>query len=152
MTKTDDPLPAEVVFALKRSNSALAITLLHESTGLSLEDAKAVIDMHLERTNKPAGRIFSMLGLPFAVSSALRQGNKTEVIRLLQEKAGLGLKQAEEAVASLEAQSGDGERQLSPEKTNESSIGFWFFIALVVLAYLGYHFFGDAIFNYFKSA
>jgi ribosomal protein L7/L12 len=142
MYKATDPLPAEVVFALKRSNSTLAITLLQKSTGLSLEDAKAVIDTHLLRTGKPAGRIFSMLGLPFAVSAALRQGNKTEAIRLLREKAGLGLKQAEEAVASLEEKGSEEKGQFSPEKTNESGIGFWFFVALVALAYLGYHFFG----------
>lgn len=141
MHKPTDPLPAEVVFALKRSNSVEAVKLLHKATGLSIEEAKAVIDEHLRRTGKPTGRIASMLGLPFALSSALRQGNRIEAIRLLREKAGLGLKEAEAAVESLEKESIAEKRDRSSGEVRGPSSNVWFVAVLAAIAYLCYHFF-----------
>jgi ribosomal protein L7/L12 len=142
MHKPVDPLPAEVVAALRRSDSAGAIRLLHKATGLTLAEAKAEIDSQLERTGKAKGRIGSMLGLPFAVSAALRKGNKVEAIRLMREKGGLGLEQATQAVESMGIE--PAQSHLAPGEVSRSGGGFWLVVLLIAAAALGYYVFGRA--------
>ena len=136
-----DPLPAEVVAALKRSRSDQAVLLLHKATGLSLTEAKLVIDERLQRTGKPKGTVLSMLGLPFAVSSALRQGNKIEAIRLLRERAGLGLKEAKDAIESFDAENSEAQGNRSPGEVPRSGGAFWLVSFLAAAALLGYYYF-----------
>jgi ribosomal protein L7/L12 len=141
MTLPSDSLPANVLAALQQGNSIEAIKLLREATGLGLKDAKDVIDHHRRGSSRPRATVASMLTLPFVVSSALRQGNKIEAIRLLREKAGLGLKEAKDAVESFESESKGEEGQRSPGEVPKSGGGFWLLAVLAAVVLLGYYLF-----------
>lgn len=133
-----------VVLALKRSRSDQAIRLLHELRGIPLDEARAVIEAQLRRAGKAKGSILSLAGLPFAVSSALRKGDRAEAIRLLREQGGLGPENAEKTVAEMEAQGLAGEGPSAPGEVPRRSGGFWIVVLVVVAALLGYWYFRRA--------
>ena len=80
--------------------------------------------------------------LPPEVLSALQQGKKIEAIRLLREKTGLGLKDAKEAVESIQAKGEGMPAFRSPGEVAKSSNTLWLAAALVALVVLGYLVFG----------
>ena len=131
-----DPLPADVLAALEQGNTIEAIKRLRASTGLGLKEAKDVVDRH-RASGQPSRRsVASMLSLPFAVSEAMKQGNKLEAIRLMREQGGLGLTEAKDAVEAFEQANATGASGRAPGEVPRSHIGFWL-IAVLVLAALG---------------
>lgn len=137
--RPDEPLPAEVVAALRRSNSADAVSLLHKATGMPVDEAKAIIDARLERSGKARGTLGAMLGLPFAVSAALRRGDKAEAIRLMRERGGLSEEKAKEAVAAIGEQAEEEHR--SPGEVSRASGGLGWLALLLAAGVAAYFFF-----------
>jgi len=129
-----DPLPADVLAALARGQTIEAIKLLRAATGLGLKEAKDAIDLHLDG-RPPRPSVASMLSLPFAVSSAVKQGRKIEAIRLLREQGGLGLKEAKDAVEAVEREQATGTDDRSPGEVPRSRGVFWL-VAIGLLAAL----------------
>ncbi|SRR5258706_10639671 len=133
MTPGADPLPEEVIHALRHGNTVEAIKRLRESTGLGLKEAKAVIDHYLAgkfamtTAASPAGR------LPPAVTEALRRGNKIEAIKVLREQTGLGLKEAKDAVEKSHG-TGHAVPGLSPGEIPRSGKVTGFIVAMAVTA------------------
>jgi ribosomal protein L7/L12 len=79
-----------------------AIELLHESTGISLAEAKAQIEQlsaEAEGQVPPAERSgLDTQGLPEDVLALARGGRKLEAIKLLHERTGMRLKEAQDRV------------------------------------------------------
>ena len=96
-------LPPEVISALQQGNFIGAIKLLRAAGGIDLQQAKAAIEQHIDKTKAAATRAVGTgaVGTGFdvpEVTEALKTGNKIEAIRILREKTGLGLAEAKEAV------------------------------------------------------
>ena len=97
-------LPPNVAAALARGNKIEAIKLLREATGLGLAEAKHAIDAGLagaDAVDAMATRPTHEATLAH-VTAALRAGKKIEAIRLYREFAGVGLKEAKDAVDQME--------------------------------------------------
>ena len=131
-----DALPADVLAALDQGNTIEAVKRLRASTGLGLKEAKDIIDRHRAGDHPARRSVASMLSLPFAVSEAMKQGNKLEAIRLMREQGGLGLKEAKDAVEAFERATASGTSARAPGEVPRTRIGFWL-SAVLVLALLG---------------
>ena len=91
-------LPPEVISALQQGNFIGAIKLLRAAGGIDLQQAKAAIEQHIDKTKAAATRaVGTGFDVP-EVTEALKQGNKIDAIRILREKTGLGLAEAQDAV------------------------------------------------------
>jgi ribosomal protein L7/L12 len=96
-------LPPDAAAALARGSKIEAIKLLREATGLGLAEAKHVIDAASTRD----GPVDAMATRPTHnatladVTAALQAGKKIEAIRLYREFAGVGLKEAKDAVDQM---------------------------------------------------
>jgi ribosomal protein L7/L12 len=140
-------LPDNVTAALRAGHKIDAIKLLREATGLGLKEAKELIDQHatgLPMQETPAAKprtVGALLTLPFQVAAALRSGNKIEAIRLMREKAGLGLEQAKTAVDAFEQENRDNDSGRAPGEVPRSGGGFWWIVLLVGAAALAYYYF-----------
>jgi len=141
MSASRDPLPENVVAALKLGQTIEAIKLLRESTGLGLKEAKDAIDQHSAPAPAPSRSVGAMLTLPFAVTHALRSGNKLEAIRLMREKGGLGLREAKDAVDAFERENSAGAGQASPGEVPRSKGGLWLLLIVIAAALAGYYYF-----------
>ena len=131
-----DPLPPDVLAALEQGNKIEAIKRLRAATGLGLKEAKDIVDGQ-RASGRPSRRsVASMLSLPFAVSEAMKQGNRLEAIRLLREQGGLGLEEAKDAVEAFERANATGPGTRAPGEVPRSRAGFWL-MAVLVLAALG---------------
>jgi ribosomal protein L7/L12 len=131
-----DPLPADVLAALEQGDTIEAIKRLRAATGLGLKEAKDIVDRHLSSGQPTRRSVASMLSLPFAVSEAMKQGNKIEAIRLMRQQGGLGLKEAKEAVEAFERANATDAGGRAPGEVPRPRIGWWL-TAVVVLALLG---------------
>ncbi len=128
-------LPDEVVAALRRGDAIGAVNLLRQSHGLGLKEARAAIDSlrgHHASNNaqRPAAG-----ATPVAVISALKSGQKIEAIRLYRQHAGVGLKEAKDAVDAFEQGLAPRAGALSPgdvPRTHRHRIGVWLVVALLV--------------------
>jgi ribosomal protein L7/L12 len=138
MSLPKDSLPANVRAALERGSAIEAIKLLREVTGLGLKEAKDLIDRHQVGKPTPMGVGTAGSAIPPEALAALEQGNKIEAIRLLRERTGLGLKEAKQAVESVQAESQGSPSLRSPGEVAKSSNTFWLVAALVALAVLAY--------------
>jgi Ribosomal protein L7/L12 C-terminal domain len=78
--------------------------------------------------------------MPAAVADALRKGHKIEAIRLYREHAGVGLKEAKQAVEAYAATHPVLREGLSPGQVAGSGTGTWIVVAIAVAAALGYWF------------
>ena len=128
-------LPPDVVQALEQGQTVEAITRLRIATGLGLKEAKEAIDSHL--AGEPARArpsIAAMASLPFAVSAALRKGDKLEAIRVMREKGGLGLKEAKEAVEAFAREQGAADRDRAPGEVPRRSSAGWIVLILLLVA------------------
>jgi ribosomal protein L7/L12 len=131
-------LPANVLEALARGRAIEAIGLLRDSTGISLKEAKDVIDEHLRDNPVPVVPTYSIPALPPPVVEALQQGNKIQAIRLLRARTGLGLKEAKAAVEAIEQVTAVKASKFSPGEVPRSShVGLWIVVitAICVAAY-----------------
>ena len=91
-------LPPEVISALQQGNFVGAIKLLRAAGGIDLGQAKAAIEQHIDKVKAAATRTAGTgFDLP-EVTQALKSGNKIEAIRILREKTGVGLAEANDAV------------------------------------------------------
>src|SRR3990167_7039470 len=125
MSISKDPLPANVQAALERGSAIEAVKLLREATGLGLKEAKDLIDQHHRGRTTTIAVGDTASTLPPEVLSALQQGKKIEAIRLLREKTGLGLKDAKEAVESIQAKGEGMPAFRSPGEVAKSSNTLW---------------------------
>ena len=142
MVSPHQPLPPEVLAALQRGSTIEAIKLLRKSTGLGLKEAKDVIDSHAKGTSVERPSIASLAAvLPMVIAAALRGGDKNEAIRVVREKTGLGMKEANEAVVSIQNKPHDPVTDLSPGEVPRSSSRAWIVILVVLLAVVAYYIF-----------
>jgi ribosomal protein L7/L12 len=140
-------LPANVAAALARGNKIEAIKLLRQATGLGLAEAKHVIDA----VSAIDGTVDAMATRPTHnptladVTAALQAGKKIEAIRLYREFAGVGLKEAKDAVVQMDqmtppsAAAPDG---LSPGQVPPSSGWVGWAVAAGLIAFAAYWWFG----------
>ena len=168
---TDDRIPREVLAALQRGSLIEAIRLLR-SSGMSLKDAKNLIDAQVRSAASPsrAGDPASVAAPPRAADSssaatlpragdsaasfpagttvsppasvlaALRHGNKIEAITLMRAHAGIGLKEAKDAVDALERTLPPRLKGLSPGEVPPSSGGKWWVVAVILIAAAAWYF------------
>ena len=131
------PLPANVIAALQRGNMIEAIKLMRAAGGIGLKEAKDAIDQHLGGNSVSGGLAASDGSLPSAVLEAMRRGQKIEAIKLLREQAGLGLKEAKDAVEAYQGEAGAAADQSSPGEVPRSGNLAWVAV-LVVIALVAY--------------
>jgi len=120
-------LHIEVRAALERGDKLHAIKLLREKTGLSLAEAKALIEGG--GADAPEGAPAAPAGLPADVVAAMRDGRKIDAIRLLRERRRIGLKEAKEAVEAHALEQG-----LAPGEVPRTRAGGWLVAIAIVLA------------------
>lgn len=159
MSKPHGPLPDDVREALRRGTIFDAIKLLTRSGGISLKDAKDLIDAEMGRSqtgapgraqgHAPPGAVHPLaVGWPPAATEALRRGNKIEAIRLVRQHTGIGLKEAKDAVDAHEQNLVPTVEALSPrnglspgEVPRTSGLLWWLVILGVIAGGVLYHFF-----------
>lgn len=104
-----EELLAEVQALLAQGQKIEAVKRYRAATGASLADAKAAVELLIERqsprVSQPPGG-----GLPQPIQDdllgLLQQGRKIEAVRRYREATGTGLKEAKEAVEAFAAQAG----------------------------------------------
>lgn len=102
-------LPSDVQDALQRGDKIEAIRVLREATGLGLKEAKDVIEAgSLEPAT--ASLIGPSAAFPPEVIAALHRRRKIEAIKLLRQHAGIGLKDAKDAIDAYQRE----QRRLYP--------------------------------------
>lgn len=167
MPKPQGPLPEEVRQALQRGSILDAVKLLTKSGGITLKQAKELIEAEARRAQAerskggqqgtrshgahPAPIQTQRLqpgAWPAAATEALRQGHKIEAIRIVREHTGMGLKEAKDAVESHEQTMVPTVEGLSPrnglspgEVPRTSGMGSWLLILLVIIAAVVYYLF-----------
>ena len=144
MFKPGDPLPPAVLASLAQGRTIDAIKQLREAHGLSLKEAKDVVDGHAparpaaaspSATARATGFSAStaMGSVPDTVQHALAQGNKIEAIRLLREHAGIGLKEAKDRVDALDVSRQRYAEGLAPgEMSRKTGAMTWVAVAAIV--------------------
>jgi ribosomal protein L7/L12 len=90
------PLPQEVRLALSRGQRFEALRILRAQTGLGLQEAVAALESGL--LPDQGDGLTAASGLPLDVAAALAEGTTIEAVRLLQQRTGLGLRQARAVV------------------------------------------------------
>ena len=90
---------------------------------------------------KPSA-IVPPVSVPVAVRQALSAGNKIEAIRLYRQHAGVGLKEAKEAVETLERQEGRDSSGLAPGEQPPARDWMWLVVILAVILAVGYYRYG----------
>jgi ribosomal protein L7/L12 len=133
MATPKEELPQNVQEALRAGHAIEAIKLLREATGLGLKEAKDRLDAHDDFA--PQEPQFPGV-LPAHVLQALQAGNKIEAIRLYRQHAGVGLKEAKEAVEAAQPRN----TQYSPGEVPRRSGLPWVVVLLVAVAALYYFF------------
>jgi ribosomal protein L7/L12 len=169
MPKPNGPLPDDVRQALQRGSILDAVKLLTRSGGITLKQAKALIEAEMQRAQAgqgvgghgPArtpvgtphgGASAAQLGpFPTTADRALRNGQKIEAIRIVREHTGLGLKEAKDMVEAHERTMVPTAEGLSPrnglspgEVPRSSGLGSWLLIVIVIASAAGYYFFRHA--------
>lgn len=145
MFKAGDPLPPAVLASLAQGRTIDAIKQLREAHGLSLKDAKDIVDAQARApanasrptTARPTGFSASTAtgSVPDTVQHALAQGNKIEAIRLLRDHAGIGLKEAKDRVDALDVSRQRHAEGLAPgEMSRKTGVMTW--VALAAIAAL----------------
>ena len=133
-----NPLPPEVREAIDRGDALEAIKLLRRRTGFGLKEAKDVVDRSgrgeaIELPMAPA----PPETLPPSVVAALKQGDKVGAIKLLRAHAGLGLKEAKDAIERSPERLDAAASRLSPgEVPRAAGLGRWLLIVAIVVAVL----------------
>ena len=131
-----------VAAAIEQGNKIEAIKLLREETGMSLVEAKDLIDS--ADAQNPARSIPGAQGttvLSSAVLDKLMQGNKIEAIKTLRNETGLGLKEAKDMVE--QGLLDHPEVKMQYDQINKQGIKGTFvkLAALLAAAYIAYRLF-----------
>lgn len=140
MPASDNPLPADVVAAIRRGDTIDAIKRLRTARGLGLKEAKDAVDAHVRGDRAPSPPLAPATSLPPDVVSALRQGNKIEAIRLLRARTGLGLKEAKDAVEAVPHESASPTEDDAPGKVTRSGGLHWWLAAACMAGLVAYAF------------
>ncbi len=152
-TPKDRPggLPAAAIAALGRGDPIAAVKLVREATGLGLKDAKDALEAWQRAGTPPAAGAMTggpaartaLAALPAEAVAALRAGRKLEAIRIVRAAAGIGLKEAREAVDDFERRQPGG---LTPagavQAGGGNGSGLAWAIGAIAAATLGWWFFG----------
>lgn len=147
MFKTGEPLPPAVLASLAQGRTIDAIQQLREAHGLSLKDAKDIVDAHARANVRPAAAPPSTTAratgfsaststgsVPDTVQHALAQGNKIEAIRMLRDHAGIGLKEAKDRVDALDVSRQRHAEGLAPgEMSRKTGALTWVAVAAIVV-------------------
>lgn len=140
MAKGNNSLPAEVLEALHQGQTIEAIKLLRQATGLGLKEAKDAVDAHGQGLPVSIPVATREDVLPASVMTALQSGNKLEAIKLLREQAGLGLKEARDAVEGMESNKIGGTGRYPTIEKPKSGLGVWLLMGLAALGTAAYYF------------
>ena len=131
-----------VAAALEQGNKVEAIKLLREETGMSLLEAKELIDG--AEAQNPANRIPGagrQTALSQAVLAQLMQGKKIEAIKVLRSETGLGLKDAKERVEQGLLEHPEVKSQYDEISRQGRKSALWKLAALGAAAYIAYRLF-----------
>ena len=133
-----DPLPPEVREAIDRGDALEAIKLLRKRTGFGLKEAKDAVERGVRgEAVELHGRAALPEALPPPVAAALLQGDKVGAIKLMREHAGLGLKEAKDAIERSPERLAAPSSGLSPgEVPRSGGPGRWLLIVAIVVAVL----------------
>ena len=128
-----DPLPAEVVDALRRGNAFEAIAQLR-ARGLGFQEAARRVRAHLKQQGATRLASYASRALPPDAAQALARGDKIGAIKLVRAETGLGLKEAKDWVEAR-APSAPLPRGLSPgEMPRHDALLTWALVLLAVAA------------------
>jgi len=140
-----EPLPDDVLDALRQGRKIEAIKRLREATGLGLAEAKARVEAHEDAGPRMARAMAQPpKELPPQVLQALRAGSKIEAIKRLREATGLGLKEAKDVVEGHRgARTTARPTGLAPGEVPRSSASpiAWILLAVGALAAVGFFLF-----------
>ncbi|MEO7392869.1 MAG: hypothetical protein ABIU58_11890 [Ramlibacter sp.] len=136
MSSPPDSLPAQVQEALRRGNVMEAIKLLRASGNFGLKEAKELLEAHQRgaagsKPPPPRAAATAPGTIPPSVADAMQKGNKLEAIGLLRQQAGLGLKEAREAI-ELQAHVRATPGGLSPGQVPDSTVGRWVTLGILL--------------------
>lgn len=107
---TLDPIPPEVLDALRRRDPLEAIKLLRKTKGLGLKEAKERLDQHLRAAHAPSSV-----------------------------QTGRGLQEAKDVLETLR-RSASASQRLSPGQVRDTGSGFWWLVVVGFAALLVYRF------------
>jgi ribosomal protein L7/L12 len=131
-----DPLPPEVLEALRQGRTVDAIKLLRGTT-LGLRDAMQILDAYKRGATAQGVTRVTGGSLPPEVKEALESGDKIEAIKRLRDRAG-GLKEAKDSVEMAQRQMKASPADLkgySPGEVRRSQ-DFGWVVALAAVAFL----------------
>lgn len=138
MKTPPEPLPPEVLDALRRRDAVDAIKLLRQSKGIGIKEAKDRIEQHIRAARPlPAAAAPPPGSVPARIADALQRGDKAEVMRLARTHAAPGLKEAWSTIEALRARKADG---LSPGEVRDSAAGSWWFVVVAAAALAVFYF------------
>ena len=136
-------LPEDVRAALARGETIEALKRLRAATGLGLQEAKYLLDRYQQQPARELAERAVKTAIPASVRNALAAGNKIEAIRLFREHAGVGLKEAKDAVDELERRGGFYNPSLAPGEVPAPNRWLWLLVAIFLFAAgaVGYYLF-----------
>jgi ribosomal protein L7/L12 len=142
MPKPPEPLPPQVLDALRRRDAVEAIKLLRQSKGLGIKEAKERIEQHIRAARPPLNAAVAPAGsVPAKIAEALQRGDKAEAMRLARTHAAPGLKEAWTTIAALRASKASGRPSgLSPGEVRDSGAGNGWFVVLAAAALAVFYF------------
>lgn len=141
MAPIPDPLPLEVLDAIQRGNAIEAIKLLRASSGLSLKEAKDVVDNHRWIEPARAGKRASAPSLLKAVADALRADDPEAALRAMREKMGRAAEPAKVAIVPAPLSAPLVSNGLAPGEVPKSNNRLWLaavFVAVVLILHLAF--------------
>jgi ribosomal protein L7/L12 len=97
MLAPHDPLPAEVIEALRRGNAFEAMAQLR-ARGVGFAEAARRIRDHLGKQARSGAAAHAARALPPDAAQALARGDKIGAIKLVRAETGIGLKEAKDWV------------------------------------------------------
>ena len=136
MLQPHDPLPAEVLDALRRGNAFEAVAQLR-ARGLGFQDAARRVRAQLRQQAASRVASYATRALPPDAAQALARGDKIGAIKLVRAESGLGLKEAKDWVEAR-APSAPLPKGLSPGEVprHDALLGWALaFLAVAAIAY-----------------
>lgn len=122
------PLSPIAVRAADNGNIVEAVKVLRKETGLSLKEAKDLVDSYIKNKGKPSFATQRHLEMPSAAVAALHNGKLVQAIKQFRQRNDMGLKDAKEAVEKyLEQNPATGKRfreASARERNRIMKIGF----------------------------
>lgn len=132
----------EVFGQLELGNKIEAIKILREETGMSLLEAKELIEG--AETQNPAHRAPGtqrQTAISHAVLDQLMQGKKIEAIKVLRSETGMQLKEAKDAVEQALFDHPEVKHQYDEISKQERKSSLFKFVVFCVVVYLAYRLF-----------